>query len=178
LSLSFGPAFGADQAVFTASCRQTLSGSWAAGIILTVSDRRRLPSLRVALVALALVVVAVVGVVAVRSRLQDRHQSAATIRQWVAVLAVGPDARSLYASAADVGKVAGVYVFVDRWACYEGFPAGSQPSGDEWFLGVAASERGTVDGIVTELARTPIVEAEVEQGCALPPDTTPIANQT
>jgi len=31
----------------------------------------------------------------------------------VAVLEVGPDARSLYASAADVGKVAGVYVFVD-----------------------------------------------------------------
>ena len=96
----------------------------------------------------------------------------------MAVLTVGPDARSLYASAADVTTVAGVYVFVDRWACYEGFPAGSQPSGDAWFLGIAAADRTTVDGIVAELGRTPIVEAEVEQGCALPPDTTPVGNQT
>jgi hypothetical protein len=144
-----------------------------------VSDRSRTASrLRLALVALAVVVVVVVGVVAVRSRLQDRHQPAGTIRQWVAVLAVGPDARSLYAAAADVAKVAGVYVFVDRWACYEGFPAGSQSSEDAWFLGIAAVDRTTVDGIVAELGRTPIVEAEVEQGCALPPDTTPVANQT
>jgi len=98
------------------------------------------------------------------------------IRQWVAVLEVGPDARSLYASAADVGKVAGVYVFVDRWECYEGFPAGAHPTADGWFLGVAANDREVVDGIVAELRRTPIVEAEVEQGCALPPDTTPVGS--
>lgn len=104
----------------------------------------------------------------------DGHGSAGRIRQWVAVLSVGPDARSLYRAAAEVGKVAGVYVFVDRWACYEGFPPGSKPSGDEWFLGVAAPDRTTVDGIVAELGRAPIIEAEVDQGCALPPDTTPI----
>jgi hypothetical protein len=72
--------------------------------------------------------------------------------------------------------VAGVYVFVDRWACYEGFPPGSKPSSDDWFLGVAATDRAIVDGIVAELGRTPIVEAEVDQGCALPPDTTPIGD--
>jgi hypothetical protein len=100
---------------------------------------------------------------------------AGRIRQWVAVLSVGPDARSLYPAATDVGKIAGVYVFVDRWACYSGFPAGARPSGDEWFLGVAANDRSVVDGIVAELGRAPIVEAKVEQGCALPPDTTPVA---
>jgi len=106
----------------------------------------------------------------------DDAQPVARIHQWVAVLDVGPDARSLYPAASDVGKVAGVYVFVDRWACYEGFPAGSQPSKDEWFLGVAAADRQTVDGIVAALGRTPIVEAQVEQGCALPPDTTPVGS--
>jgi hypothetical protein len=104
---------------------------------------------------------------------QDDRPPTGTIHQWVAVLAVGPDARSLYPDAADAGKVAGVYVFVDRWSCYDGFPAGAKPSDDEWFLGVAATDRATVDGIVAELGRVPIVEAEVEQGCALPSDTTP-----
>ena len=100
---------------------------------------------------------------------------AATIRQWVAVLDVGPDARSLYAAATDVGEVAGVYVFVDRWACYEGFPSGSTPPGDDWFLGVAAADRATVDGIVAELGRAPIVEAEVEQAARSPtPRPSPI----
>ncbi len=106
------------------------------------------------------------------------NQPVERIRQWVAVLQVGPDAPSLYASAGDVGKVAGVYVFVDRWACYEGFPAGVRGSGDEWLLGIAARDRDIVDGIVAELGRTPLVEAEVVQGCAPPVDTTPTANQT
>jgi hypothetical protein len=122
------------------------------------------------------VVAAVVG--SWLSGRDDGRQSGGRIRQWVAVLSVGPDARSLYPAAADVGKVAGVYVFVDRWACYEGFPPGSKPSHDEWLLGVAAPDRSTVDGIVAELGQAPIVEAEVDQGCALPPDTTPIADQT
>ena len=134
---------------------------------------------RIWLVAAAVLVAVVVAAAIYGSWLAgggDDAQPADRIRQWVAVLDVGPDARSLYPAAADVGKVAGVYVFVDRWACYEGFPAGSQPSADEWFLGVAAPDRQTVDGIVAELGRTPLVEAEVEQGCALPPDTTPIGS--
>ncbi len=118
----------------------------------------------------------VVGVLAWRWRQADRQPPAQRIRQWVAVLSVGPDARSLYASAADVSKVAGVYVFVDRWACYEGFPPGARPGTDEWFLGVAANERDVVDGILAELGRTPLVEAEVEQGCALPVDQSPPAS--
>jgi hypothetical protein len=122
------------------------------------------------LVALALLAAATGSWLASR---RDDDPPAGRIRQWVAVLSVGPDARSLYASAADVGKVAGVYVFVDRWACYEGFPASARPSSDEWFLGVAANEREVVDGIVAQLGRTPIVEAEVEQGCALPVDRSP-----
>jgi hypothetical protein len=129
-----------------------------------------------ATVLVALVVLGALIGARVASRRND--QPAGRIHQWVAVLSVGPDARSLYPAAADVGKVAGVYVFVDRWACYEGFPDGAQPNGDQWFLGVAANERAVVDGIVAELGRAPIVEAEVEQGCALPPDTTPVANQT
>jgi len=128
----------------------------------------------------AAVVVAVVVVAAVigswRGGQNDEQPRTERIHQWVAVLSVGPDARSLYPAAAEVGKVAGVYVFVDRWACYEGFPAGAKPSSDEWFLGVAASDRDVVDGIVAELGRTPIVEAQVDQGCALPPDTTPVAS--
>jgi hypothetical protein len=120
-----------------------------------------------------IVVIAVAGF-AVRLAAQHDDEPVGRIRQWVAVLDVGPDARSLYASAADVGRVAGVYVFVDRWECYEGFPAGSQPSQDEWFVGVAAGDRTVVDGIVSQLGRTPIAEAEVEQGCALAVDTTPI----
>src|SRR4051794_36122936 len=92
------------------------------------------------IISIAVVVVLVVGLLAWRWRQSD-GQPAQRIRQWVAVLAVGPDARSLYTAAAEVGKVAGVYVFVDRWACYEGFPAGSQPTADAWFLGVAANER-------------------------------------
>jgi hypothetical protein len=134
---------------------------------------------RIWLVAAAVLVAVVVAAAVFGSWLAgggDDAQPGNRIRQWVAVLDVGPDARSLYPAAADVGKVAGVYVFVDRWACYEGFPAVSPPAGDEWFLGVAATDRQTVDGIVAELGRTPLVEAEVEQGCALPPDTTPIGS--
>lgn len=137
--------------------------------------RRRNWLLAVPVLVVLLVVGAFIG-----ARLAHRGSSRPVerIRQWVAVLDVGTDARSLYVSAADVGKVAGVYVFVDRWACYEGFPPGSAPPGQGWFLGVGATDRGVVDGIVAELGRTPIVEAEVEQGCAPPIDTTPVANQT
>jgi hypothetical protein len=138
----------------------------------SVLQRRRVVA---PLVVLALVVAAAVTSLWLASR-RDDDRPAGHIRQWVAVLSVGPDARSLYASAADVGKVAGVYVFVDRWACYEGFPSGARPSSDEWFLGVAANERDVVDGIVAQLGRTPIVEAEVEQGCALPVDRSPPAS--
>jgi len=129
------------------------------------------------LVATAILVGLVLVAAVIGSWLSGRDDARASgerIRQWVAVLSVGPDARSLYAAAADVGKVAGVYVFVDRWACYEGFPDGAKPSADEWFLGLAAPDRSTVDGIVAALGRAPIVEAEVDQGCALPPDTSPI----
>jgi hypothetical protein len=126
----------------------------------------------------ALAVAIAVGALSVGRLADDRDQPVARIRQWVAVLSVGADARSLYASATEVAKVAGVYVFVDRWSCYEGFPAGSPPSGDDWFLGVAATDRSIVDGIVAQLGRAPIVEAEVEQGCASPVDTTPVAPQS
>ena len=123
---------------------------------------------------------AVVAMVAIGAGLAARtgHDSPGRIRQWVAVLEVGTDARSLYAAGADVAEVAGVYMFVDRWACYEGFPAGSPPSSDEWFLGVAAVDRDVVDGIVADLGRVPLVEAEVEQGCALAVDTTPAGRQS
>jgi len=138
-----------------------------------ISRRAALATLVGALAAIAVVA----GLLAIRANGGDRPEPA-RIRQWVAVLDVGADARSLYPAAADVGKVAGVYVFVDRWACYEGFPAGTQPTEDPWFLGLAAADRDVVDGIVAELGRAPIVEAEVDQGCALPVDTSPVAPQS
>jgi hypothetical protein len=109
-----------------------------------------------------------------------RHHGArpAPIRQWVAVLGVGNSARDLYARAATVGEVAGVYVFVDRWACYSGFPPGTPKGEGGWFVGVAATDRSVVDGIVARLGQAPLAEAEVEQGCALPTDTAPDGAQT
>jgi hypothetical protein len=139
-------------------------------------NRGRRRWLTVGAIGAGVLIVAIVIGAAVARR--GGQEPPAGIRQWVAVLQVGADAPSLYASAADVGKVAGVYVFVDRWACYEGFPAGSRPSDDEWLLGIAARDRSVVDGIVAELGRTPLVEAEVVQGCAPPVDTTPIADQS
>jgi len=64
--------------------------------------------------------------------------------------------------------VAGVYVFVDRWACYDGFPPGVPRDRGDWFLGVGAADRSVVDGIVQRLARTPLAYAQVQQGCPLP----------
>lgn len=129
-------------------------------------------------IAVAVLAALIVAGVVLGIRLAARDDRPATITQWVAVLDFGTDARGLYAQAADVATVAGVYVFVDRWACYEGFPPGSNPSGDAWFLGVAAPERAVVDDIVARLGRAPIVEAIVEQGCAAPPDRTPVARQS
>ena len=43
---------------------------------------------------------------------------------------------------------------------------------------MAAVDRDVVDGIVAELGRVPLVEAEVEQGCALAVDTTPAGRQS
>ncbi len=128
-------------------------------------------------VTLAAALVLASGIVGVRA-IRDRGPSPTPIRQWVAVLDVGPSAPALYTQAAAVGKVAGVYVFVDRWACYSGFPAGTSRAGGDWILGVAATDRTVVDGIVARLGQTPVVEAEVEQGCAPTVDTTPDINQT
>jgi hypothetical protein len=126
-----------------------------------------------------LVVVALLvgGALAIRAA---RHHRAgpAPIRQWVAVLDVGNSARDLYPRAATVGEIAGVYVFVDRWACYSGFPPGTPKGEGGWFLGVAATDRSVVDGIVARLGQAPLAEAEVEQGCASPPDTAPTGAQT
>jgi len=90
------------------------------------------------------------------------------IRQWVAVLETGPTPASLAGKAAELGKVAGVNVFTDRWECYEGFPGG-QVGSDAWFLGIASVDRATVDRLVVESGRQPMLEAEVFQTCVQPP---------
>ena len=64
-----------------------------------------------------------------------------------------------------VGEVAGVYVFVDRWACYEGCPdAASQPSATtgSWASPPPSARRSTASW--PSWAATPLVEAEVEPG--------------
>jgi hypothetical protein len=129
---------------------------------------RRVLKVAVPIAIIVLAVLIVASILAARSA--GRSPSAGTITEWVAVLDVGPDARSLYGRAADVGKVAGVYVFVDRWACYDGFPAGTPHEGGDWFLGVGAAERSVVDDIVARLGQAPLVFAEVRQGCPLPTD--------
>jgi hypothetical protein len=129
----------------------------------------------IAVVVLALVVVG--AALAVRAVRHHRAEPA-PIRQWVAVLDVGGSARELYPRAASVGEIAGVYVFVDRWACYSGFPAGTPEGSGGWFLGVAATDRSVVDGIVARLGAVPLAEAEVEQGCALSTDAPPDGPQT
>jgi hypothetical protein len=128
----------------------------------------RVLRIAVPVAVVALVVILVFTILAARS--PGRPRSAGTITEWVAVLDVGPDARSLYAGAADVGKVAGVYVFVDRWACYDGFPVDAAHGRGDWFLGVGAADRSIVDGIVQRLDRTPLAYAQVQQGCPLPTD--------
>jgi hypothetical protein len=119
----------------------------------------------------------VTGAFALRASRQHPH-GPAPIRQWVAVLDVGDNARELYPRAQTVGEIAGVYVFVDRWVCYSGFPSGTPKGEGQWFLGVAATDRSTVDGIVARLGQAPLAEAQVEQGCAPPADTTPEGPQT
>jgi hypothetical protein len=128
----------------------------------------RVVRIGVPILVVVLVVILVFTILAARS--PGRPQSSGTITEWVAVLDVGPDARSLYARAADVAKVAGVYAFVDRWACYDGFPSGPPGDGGQWFLGVGAADRSVVDGIVQRVGRTPLAYAQVQQGCPLPTD--------
>jgi hypothetical protein len=85
----------------------------------------------------------------------------------VAVLREGPGPAPLAPEAFELGRVVGVYVFTDRWACYEGFPDASATQ--DWFLGLAATERDVVDGLLAELDRTPLVAAEVQPVCVQPP---------
>jgi hypothetical protein len=133
-----------------------------------VRRRTALRILRIGVPILVVVLVVILVFTILAARSPGRPQSSGTITEWVAVLDVGPDARSLYPAAADVAEVAGVYVFVDRWACYDGFPAGSRRDRGDWFLGVGAADRSTVDGIVQRLGRTPLAYAQVQQGCPLP----------
>jgi hypothetical protein len=133
--------------------------------------------LKVAIPVAAVFVVGVIVVSIIVARASGRSGGGATITEWVAVLDVGPSARALYPAGAEVGKVAGVYMFVDRWACYDGFPPGTPTDRGDWFLGVAASDKVVVDDILERLGRTPVVLAQVEQGCPLPPDTTPVESR-
>jgi hypothetical protein len=129
--------------------------------------------LKVAIPVLLVVLVVIIVFTVLAARSPGRSESD-RITEWVAVLDVGPDARSLYARAADVGKVAGVYVFVDRWACYDGFSAAAPRDRGDWFLAVGAPDRSVVEGIVQQLGRTPLTVARVEQGCAPPPPPTEV----
>jgi hypothetical protein len=98
----------------------------------------------------------------------SRSDDGMRIRQWVAVLDTGPSPASLAGQAADLGRVVGVYVFTDRWACYDGFPGG-QLGDDPWFLGIGAVDRATVEELVEEAGREPLLLSEVFQTCVLPP---------
>ena len=123
-----------------------------------------------------LAVVAVVAVVAavVASRAGTRHdRGAGAITEWVAVLDVGSTFADLAPGAGAIAPVAGVNALIDRWACYTGFPAGAPRARGDWFLGVADTDRGVVDDIVTRLGRPVLTEALVQQGCPAPVDTTP-----
>jgi hypothetical protein len=139
--------------------------------------------------AIAVAAVVVIGIVVVLLVRRDSGQGAgatppAQITQWVAVLDVGPDAFALYPEVREVGQVAGVYVFTDRWDCYEGFPGREVTEQDDWFLGIGAQEKAVVDDLVQRLGRTPSVEARVRQTCVspapddLPPFTVPIDGST
>lgn|GEM_PF-6438604 len=127
----------------------------------------------VALVVAIVVVLVVVAVLAGRAVSDDGRADPApgpgvlAPTQWVAVLREGPGPAPLAPEAFELGRVVGVYVFTDRWACYEGFPDASATQ--DWFLGLAATERDVVDGLLAELDRTPLVAAEVQPVCVQPP---------
>jgi hypothetical protein len=138
--------------------------------------RRAARRMRLRLAVIAVVVVAALlalGIaVAARAGSTEADQSSAPedfpITQWVAVLRNGDAPADLAAEARQLEPAAGVYVFTDQWSCYEGFPAGTE-TGDGWFLGLAANDRGVVDDIVKAIGRTPLVEALVRQVCVQPP---------
>jgi hypothetical protein len=131
---------------------------------------RRHRRIRRALVAgaAAAAVAVLVGVVAVvvrRGEPANGQVAADGIVQWVAVLDVGPDAFSLYPQVVAIGPAAGANVFTDRWACYQGFPDGTDPHRGEWFLALAAQDKAEFDALVARVGRTPLVEARVTGQC-------------
>lgn len=109
------------------------------------------------------------GVVgAVAGRRSEDPAVAQGSSQWVAVLGFAPGPFDLYPDAQAVGEVVGVYVFTDRWSCYAGWPALDAPA-EAWFLGIAAPDRATLDGLVASVDRPVLAVAEVRATCLAPP---------
>lgn len=131
-------------------------------------------------VTVVLVAILVVAIVAASAMARDRRRDTAeppvvtadyAITQWVAVLDTGPTPASLAAAARQLGRIVGVHVFTDRWACYEGFAEGGVGDGLPWFLGIGAVEREVVDRLVVDAGVDVLIEAQVRQVCVQPPPT-------
>jgi hypothetical protein len=150
------------------------AGTPEPGLVDQARRAARRMRLRLAVVVVVIVAVLLALGIAVAARAGSTevdHSDAPEdfpITQWVAVLRNGATPAELAAEARQLEPAAGVYVFTDRWSCYEGFPAGTATA-DGWFLGLAANDRGVIDDIVTSIGRTPLVEALVRQVCVQPP---------
>jgi hypothetical protein len=141
------------------------------------SMRRRRITLSIALAVLLLIGGVLLLILATRDRGGEddgARLTSGSITQWVAVLEEGPTPASLAPRARELGRIVGVYVFTDKWACYEGF--GADTPRQEWFLGLASNDKETVDGLVEQVGVTPLVEARVAQTCVQQPpsDGTPV----
>jgi hypothetical protein len=86
-------------------------------------------------------------------------------RQWVAVLDVGPTSFALAPRAAEVGRVVGVYVFTNRWDCYDAIPPDAVRARGDWILGIAAPSKELLDELVTKLGQPVIVEVDTHDTC-------------
>jgi hypothetical protein len=86
-----------------------------------------------------------------------------SVQEWIGVLRVEADPHDLSADTADVLAIVGGAIAVSPVACFEGLPA-DLPL-DAYLLGVTASTKEELDGLLADVDRTVLFEGQVRTMC-------------
>jgi hypothetical protein len=86
-----------------------------------------------------------------------------SVQKWIGVLRVEADPHDLSADTADVLAIVGGAIAVSPVACFEGLPA-DLPL-DAYLLGVTASTKEELDGLLADVDRTVLFEGQVRTMC-------------